>query len=269
MPMPPAWTRRCRPSCSTGASSDQGHRRNLLQANVTSDNAFQDVGIGIVQTSNSKFGPDGGHPGLRQPEQRPGRAAGRRLLRQPGHQLYGPGEGQGERPDRRHQPRHRRRLHDHRLGDAGGYQMPLPAGRYQVTASVNDKVVQTSRVDIGNQNVKQDFLLNQPWDGRNRQHVINSVTPAPATPAPRAGRSAPAPISAPTPIAAQCPPSRRPRSVPGPPGRPTRSELDRQLATGTDPTIQFPERRVSDPPFLLSKSRMASQQGENLRCMHT
>ncbi len=37
--------------------SDQGHRRNLLQPNVSSSNAFQSVGIGIATTTNSKVGP--------------------------------------------------------------------------------------------------------------------------------------------------------------------------------------------------------------------
>ena len=37
--------------------SDQGHRRNLLQPNVSSSNSFRDVGIGIVGTNDPKFGP--------------------------------------------------------------------------------------------------------------------------------------------------------------------------------------------------------------------
>jgi len=37
--------------------ADQGHRRNLLQGNVSSENAFKEVGIGIVRTNNPKFGP--------------------------------------------------------------------------------------------------------------------------------------------------------------------------------------------------------------------
>ena len=37
--------------------SDQGHRRNILQPNVSSSNAYQSVGIGIVSTTNSKVGP--------------------------------------------------------------------------------------------------------------------------------------------------------------------------------------------------------------------
>ena len=38
--------------------ADAGHRRNLLQANVSSANAYTDTGIGIESTSgNSKVGP--------------------------------------------------------------------------------------------------------------------------------------------------------------------------------------------------------------------
>ena len=46
--------------------SDDGHRMNIQQPNVSSQNAYRDVGIGLVSTSGtSSVGPVGRDPGLR------------------------------------------------------------------------------------------------------------------------------------------------------------------------------------------------------------
>ena len=34
--------------------------------------------------------------------------------------------------------------------DSGGYELSLPPGQYQIIASLNDKVVQTTNVTVGN-----------------------------------------------------------------------------------------------------------------------
>jgi uncharacterized protein YkwD len=139
--------------------ADKGHRRNLLQPNVSADNAFQDVGIGIVHTKDNNFGPlvitqDFGN--------RPNEKAqllGTVYNDNNGNRFYDIGEGAGNVL-----------ITATNLAtgatasvptwDAGGYQMPLDPGRYQVTATVNNRVVKSTTVSIGTVNVQHDFILN-------------------------------------------------------------------------------------------------------------
>ena len=188
--------------------SDSGHRRNLLQANVPTSGAFKDTGIGIASTGgNSKVGPTGDHPGLRQPAQRPGAARRRRLLRPHAHGAYQLSSGQGNvQIDATNLATGQ--TTSVQTWDTGGYQIALAPGKYQVTASQNDKVIQTTQVTIGSDNVEQDFLVDGPWDGRTRGQVLASVTPPAAAPAPVACPGCPRPdagrsgyASAPTPAA--------------------------------------------------------------------
>ena len=79
----------------------------------------------------------------------------------------------------------------------GGYQIALSPGQYQITASVNGTVFQTLPVTIGTQNVEQDFVLSNNWDGRSRDQVINSLVPSGTTsqPVPSGTTSQPVPIA--------------------------------------------------------------------------
>lgn len=174
--------------------ADQGHRRNLLQANVAADDAFQSVGIGLVQTGNSDFGPlvvtqDFGRQNNAQPQ-----LLGVVYSDDQRTNFYEPGEGRANvRIDATNRDTGANTTTMSQ--EAGGYQMPLPAGPYQVTASVNDTVVGTKTVNIGTQNVKLDFVTSNPWDGRNRQAVVKLARPAAPAPAP-VSVPAPAPVSA-------------------------------------------------------------------------
>jgi hypothetical protein len=154
--------------------SDQGHRRNLLQPNVSSSNAFRDTGIGIVNTGNSKFGPmvitqDFGS--------RPNELAqlvGVAYYDNQHSQFYAPGEGQGNV-----------QIDATNLAsgtttstttwDSGGYALPLSPGKYQITASLNGAVIQTRTLTIGSDNVEQDFILSNPMDGRSRNQVVSAL----------------------------------------------------------------------------------------------
>ena len=156
--------------------SDQGHRRNLLQPNVSSSNSFRDVGIGIVGTNDPKFGPlvitqDFGS--------RPNSLAqlvGVAYFDNQHSQFYAPGEGQGNV-----------QIDATNLAtgatattttwDSGGYELSLAPGKYQVVASLGGKVIQTVTLSIGTDNVEQDFILSNTWDGRSRDQVINSAVP--------------------------------------------------------------------------------------------
>lgn len=73
--------------------------------------------------------------------------------------------------------------------DSGGYQIALAPGTYTVKARVGNRVFRTQQVTIGDQNVKVDFDLADPWSGE-------TLAPAPVT------TPAPAPVVAPTPAPA-------------------------------------------------------------------
>jgi uncharacterized protein YkwD len=154
--------------------ADQGHRRNLLQPNVSSSTAFRDTGIGMVNTYNSNFGPlvitqdFGSRPNS------PAQLVGVAYYDNQQTRFYAPGEGQGNV-----------QIDATNLAtgattstttwDSGGYALPLSPGKYQVTASLNGTVTQTLTLTIGADNVEQDFILSNTMDGRSRDQVIKSV----------------------------------------------------------------------------------------------
>lgn len=178
--------------------ADQGHRRNLLQANVPSSQAFQEIGIGIARTNDPKFGPvvvtqDFARPAVAKAQllgvaysdtQRDGR--------------YGIGEGQGSvQVDAVNLATGK--VSSTQTSSVGGYQMELSPGQYQVVSSQNDKVIQSSPVSIGSDNVEVDFVLTNPWDGRSRQDVLNSLSPNSGSAVSTFAASTPAPAPTPTP----------------------------------------------------------------------
>ena len=171
--------------------SDAGHRRNILQPNVSSSNAYQSVGIGIATTSgNSKVGPlvitqDFGS----QPNQQ-AMLVGVAYYDNQHTGMYEIGEGEGGvQIDATNLVTGQ--TTSTQTWSSGGYQIALSPGQYQITASVNGTVFQTLPVTIGTQNVEQDFVLSNSWDGRSLTQVLNSLAPAAV------------PTQAPAPVAAQ------------------------------------------------------------------
>jgi uncharacterized protein YkwD len=156
--------------------SDQGHRRNILQPGVSASNSYRDAGIGIVNTNNTNFGPlvitqdFGSRPNSQ------AQLVGVAFYDNQNTQFYAPGEGAANV-----------QIDATNLAtgvtkststyDAGGYDLSLAPGKYQVTASLGGKVIQTVTLNIGTDNVEQDFILSNPWDGRSRDQVINSIVP--------------------------------------------------------------------------------------------
>jgi len=171
--------------------SDQGHRRNILQPGVSSSNAYQSVGIGIATTTNSTVGPlvitqDFGSQPNQQAE-----LVGVAYYDNQHTGMYEIGEGQGGvQIDATNLATGQ--TTSTQTWSTGGYQIALSPGQYQITASANGTVFQTLSVTIGSQNVEQDFVLSNTWDGRSRDQVINSLVPAPTTSQPSASVSTPA-----------------------------------------------------------------------------
>src|SRR5271157_2040061 len=159
---------------------DAGHRRNILQPDVSSSDAYQSVGIGIDTTTNSTVGPlvitqDFGS----QPNQS-AQLMGVVYSDNQHTGMYEMGEGQGGvQIDATNLATGQ--TTSTQTWSTGGYQIALSPGQYQITASVNGTVVQTLPVTIGTENVEQDFVLSNTWDGRSRDQVINSLVPSATT----------------------------------------------------------------------------------------
>ncbi|OJW26675.1 MAG: hypothetical protein BGO49_00360 [Planctomycetales bacterium 71-10] len=158
--------------------ADAGHRRNLLQPGVSAEDSFTDVGVGVAKTSG-KVGPvvvtqDFGRSTSATPQ-----VVGVVYNDKDGDDFYTPGEGQGgvaidaTNVDTG-------QTASTKTWDSGGYQMPLSAGRYKLTASQNDVVIKQVDVTVSKTNVAQDFVTSQPWDGRMRTAATatNQVKPA-------------------------------------------------------------------------------------------
>ena len=141
----------------------------------------------------------------------------------------------------------------------GGYQIALAPGTYQLTASQNDTVIQTTQVSIGSDNVEQDFLLNGTWDGRTRKQVLNALAHRATSPPHQRPSASTTPASPSSSIDVT---ARRRRLAPGPTpiqhsralGRPGRPRL-----TGAGPLPSAP----SLPFFDLRRP------GQKLQYMHT
>jgi len=139
--------------------ADKGHRRNLLQPDVAAEDAFTDVGIGIVHTNKRSFGPlvvtqdFGSRPNEK------AQLLGAVYNDDNANRFYDVGEGAGDVLITATNLATGKTA-SVQTWDAGGYQMPLDPGRYQVNALVNNRVVKSTTVSIGTLNVKHDFILN-------------------------------------------------------------------------------------------------------------
>ncbi len=183
--------------------SDGGHRANIQQASTSTDNAYRDVGIGIVSTTGkSNVGPMvitqdfGSQAGAK--AQLLGVA-----FNDPNHnEFFDAGEGVGN-VNVQATNEATGQTTSVQTWDSGGYQMALDPGTYKVTATLNNKVIKSQDVTIGTQNVEVDYDLSDPWQGGPIPTVTPTQTPTltamaltTATPAPT---STPAPTTTSTP----------------------------------------------------------------------
>lgn len=171
--------------------ADHGHRNNILQPGASNDQLYHDIGIGIVNTNKANFGPkvvtvDFGHQ-TNEKAQLVGVA-----YNDNNHDgLYSMGEGAGNvEIDATNLSTGQTKTTY--TWDAGGYQIPLDPGTYNVTAKVGNQVVRSQTISINDQNVKVDYNLSQPWQAPAAQTVtaptpvaapvVAAPTPAPAAP---------------------------------------------------------------------------------------
>jgi uncharacterized protein YkwD len=165
-----------------GVASD-GHRINIQQPGVSSQNAYTSVGIGIVQTSASdpSVGPmvitqDFGSQANAQAQ-----VVGVAYDDTAGTGFYLPGEGQGGvQIDAVNLQTGA--VSSTQTWDSGGYALALAPGQYRIIASLNNTVIQTSTVTVNNLNIEQDFIMTNTWQGGTRTAAIAAAQPAVAPP---------------------------------------------------------------------------------------
>jgi uncharacterized protein YkwD len=162
-----------------GVPSD-GHRINIQQPGVAAQNAFRDVGIGIVQTNpaNPNFGPMVVTQDFGSQTNSQAQLVGVAYYDNSGTNFYQPGEGQANlQIDAVNLATGQ--VTSTQTWSSGGYELSLPAGQYRIIASLNDNVFQTTNVTVGNVNVEQDFVLTNPWQGGTREAAIAAAQPQP------------------------------------------------------------------------------------------
>ena len=156
---------------------DLGHRVNMLQPNASAP-SFNEVGVGITQTSNKGLGPQvvtmdfGRHDNI-QPY----------LLgfayAQDATGYYKAGQGQAGVQVQIQQLA----ANGNPTGTSqtvttdgsGAYEAQLAPGTYKVTATLNGKLVHATTVTLGSDNVEWDIKMNGSWD---------TPQPAPTVPPP-------------------------------------------------------------------------------------
>jgi uncharacterized protein YkwD len=149
--------------------STNGHRDNILQPGVPADQAYRDVGIGIVSSNRDNFGPEVITQDFGSQQGEKAQLLGV-VYHDPSHShMYAPGQGQGNVTIQAVNEANGQTA-SVQTWDQGGYQMPLDPGTYKVTALKGDQVIRSQEVTIGNTNVEVDYDLSDKWQG----------TPAPA-----------------------------------------------------------------------------------------
>jgi uncharacterized protein YkwD len=155
--------------------SDNGHRDNILQPGTSANNAYRDVGIGIVNTNGTNIGPVVVTQDFASHPNEQAQLLGV-VFNDPSHtNFFAPGEGQGGVTIQAVNQANGQTT-SVQTWDSGGYQIPLSPGTYNVTAIDNNQVVKTQQVTIGKVNVEVDYDLSNPWQGG----PVPSNTPPPS-----------------------------------------------------------------------------------------
>jgi uncharacterized protein YkwD len=157
-------------------NSNPGHRVNIQQPGVPSQNAYRDVGIGEVNTGSTTFGPQVFTQDFGSQNNEQAQLVGVAYYDNSGTHFYAPGEGQsGLQIDAVNQATGQ--VSSTQTWSSGGYALSLSPGRYTIVASLNNQVFQTVNVTIGNTNVQQDFVLSNSWQGGSRSGAISAAQP--------------------------------------------------------------------------------------------
>lgn len=161
--------------------ADKGHRRNILQPNASPNQYYRELGVGIVASNSGNLGPKVITVDFaRQAASKP-LLLGVAFNDKHGNNTYDMGEGQGG-VEIKATNLATGQVTTTTSADAGGYQMSLDKGTYDVQAKVNGQVVSDDTVAIDDQNVKKDYNLSQlsPIGAQNGNVSVSSAS-APIT----------------------------------------------------------------------------------------
>lgn len=175
--------------------SDAGHRTNILEPGVSSDNAYRDVGIGLVNGGNGGTGPlvvtqDFGTQGNEQAQ-----VVGSAYNDPQGTGTFQPGSGVGG-IDISAVNLSTGQVSSTQTWASGGYQFGLDPGNYQLIASQNGQVIRSQPLTIGSVNVERDINLSASGQGGSLLGAIASAqvsTPAASSNTPAASSNTLAP----------------------------------------------------------------------------
>jgi len=163
--------------------SDAGHRTNIMQPGVASQDAYRDVGIGLVNTNGSNStGPLVVTQDFGTLPNEQAQVVGVAFNDTQGTGSYQPGEGVGNVQITAVNLT-TGAVSSTQTWDAGGYELALAPGNYQLIASQNDQVISSSSIQIGSVNVEQDINMSTTWQGGSLSDAISAAqadTPAAA-----------------------------------------------------------------------------------------
>jgi uncharacterized protein YkwD len=185
--------------------SDHGHFDNIMQPGTSAQNAYKDVGIGLVNTTNQGLGPvvvtqDFGSQANEGPQ-----ILGVVYNDPNNTKFYAPGEGQGGVTINAVN-QNTGQVYQTTSTSSGGFELPVATNSlYKVTETINGQVVSSQSVNVEGTNVEVDFDNNPanessptppaPTPAPTPVPVPSTPTPAPATPT----TSTPTTVSTPEP----------------------------------------------------------------------
>lgn len=159
---------------------DDGHRDNIQQPNVAAEDAYRDVGIGLVNTSNPASSSDVGPLVVTQDfasqANEQAQVVGTAFNDTQGTGFYAAGEGVGNVQITAVNTQ-TGAVASTQTWSSGGYELPLAPGSYQLIASVNNQVVASRPITISNVNIEQDFIMSNTPVGGSLQSAIAAASP--------------------------------------------------------------------------------------------
>ncbi|WZO96812.1 CAP domain-containing protein [Isosphaeraceae bacterium EP7] len=141
----------------------KGHRNNLLQTN-SSDQSFDEIGLGIVKSNKPGFGPLVVTQDMARSTGDKSQVLGVVYDDKNGNNFYTPGEGASDVTIQAKNVS-TGKVSQVQTWDSGGYQIPLDPGTYQVSATDGSKLIGSQSVNIQSSNVKVDFRIDQSQAG--------------------------------------------------------------------------------------------------------
>jgi uncharacterized protein YkwD len=163
--------------------SDSGHRTNIQQPNVSSQDAYRDVGIGLVTTNgNNSTGPMVVTQDYGAQSGEKAQVVGSVYNDPQEIGLYQAGQGVGN-VQITAVNRATGELSSTTTWGSGGFELALDPGNYRLIASQNGQVISSRDITINNANVEQDFdLATSQSQGVALSNAVSDAQPQVAPP---------------------------------------------------------------------------------------